>query len=164
MNKLLKWNKGSPIQIEQSRTPFLSLQHEIDRAFRDFYDFLSPSKLNLTDFEDLTLSPSMDVVEGKDHFKIQLEMPGMDEKDIKVSLADNILTITGEKSTSHKNEDKKYISREISYGKYERSISLPTTIEANKAKASFKKGMLWVELPKKTTTETGVRDIKIEKV
>ncbi|CZN70874.1 T786P28D [Legionella pneumophila] len=59
----------------------------------------------------------MDVVEDKDHYSIELEMPGMDEKDIKVSLADNILTISGEKSTSKKNEDKKYLSREISYGR-----------------------------------------------
>ncbi len=166
MNKLLKWNKGTPIQIERTQNPFLSLQNEVDGAFRDFYDFydfLSPTKFNFDQFEKLNLSPSMDVVEDTDHFRVQLEMPGMDEKDIKVSFADNILTISGEKSTSKKNEDKKYISREINYGKYERSISLPITIDADKAKATFKKGMLWIELPKKATTEAGARDIKIEK-
>jgi len=43
MNTLLKWNKGAPIEIEHSKNPFLSLQHEVDRAFRDFYDFLTPA-------------------------------------------------------------------------------------------------------------------------
>ena len=106
----------------------------------------------------------MDIVEDKEHFRVQVEMPGMDEKDVKVSLADNILTISGEKSTSKKNEGKKYISREISYGKYERSISLPTTIDVDKAKATFKKGMLWVELPKKEAANASARDIKVEHV
>lgn len=55
----------------------------------------------------------MDVVEDKDHYSIQLEMPGMDEKDIKVSLADNVLTITGEKSTSKKNEDKNFFLEKL---------------------------------------------------
>lgn len=163
MNKLLKWNKGAPIQIEHSQNPFLSLQNEIDRAFRDFYDFLPSSRFNFDQFEKLNISPSMDVVEDKDHFKVQLEMPGMDEKDIKVSFDDNVLTISGEKSVSQKNENKKYISREISYGKYERSIALPKTIDVDKAKATFKKGMLWIELPKKATATAGTRDIKIEK-
>ena len=163
MNKLLKWNKGTPIQIEHSKNPFLSLQNEIDRAFRDFYDFVTPSRFNFDQFEKLNLAPSMDVVEDNEHFSIQLEMPGLDEKDIKISLVDNILTVSGEKSTSKKNEDKKYISREITYGKYERSISLPTTVDVDKTKATFKKGMLWVELPKKVAVKAGARDIKIEK-
>lgn len=104
----------------------------------------------------------MDVVEDKDHFSIQLEMPGMDEKDIHLSITDNVLTISGEKSTSKKNKNKKYVSREISYGKYERSISLPSSVDVDKVKANFKKGMLWIQLPKKEETIGGARDIKIE--
>lgn len=138
MSKLIKWKKETPIAIEHTHNPFLRLQNEIDRVFHDFNDFFSPSRFNW-EFDNLNLAPSMDVVEDKDHYSIELEMPGMDEKDIKVSLADNILTISGEKSTSKKNEDKKYLSREISYGKYERSISLPSTIDVDKAKATFKK-------------------------
>lgn len=162
MNTLLKWRKEAPVPIEFSRNPFLSLQHEVDQAFRDFYDIFSSSNSGLSTFEQLELSPSMDVVEDENGFTVQLEMPGMDEKDIKVSFADNVLTITGEKSVSKKNENKKYISREISFGKYERSISLPSSVDVEKAKASFKKGMLWVNLPKKATPERSARDIKIE--
>ncbi|KTC79523.1 Hsp20/alpha crystallin family protein [Legionella cherrii] len=160
MNTLLKWKKGNPL-AEHSQHPFLNLQNEVDKAFRDFYDMFGPSK-SWEQFENLNLMPSMDVVEDKDHFTIQMEMPGMDEKDISVSFSGNILTITGEKSTSKKNDNKKYISREINYGKYERSLSLPSTVDIDKAKASFKKGMLWVELPKKSEAKGKFRDIKVE--
>ncbi|KTD72620.1 Hsp20/alpha crystallin family protein [Legionella tucsonensis] len=167
MSKVTQFKKGSPskgsfIQINRSQNPFLSLQNEVDRLFRDFNEFLPTSKFNLGQFEKLDLSPSMDVVEDKEHFCVQLEMPGMDEKDVKVSIADNVLTIRGEKSSAKKNEGKKFISREISYGKYERSISLPSTVDLAKAKATFKKGMLWVDLPKKIESKSGVRSIKVE--
>lgn len=164
MNTLLKWKKETPVPVEFSRNPFLNLQNEVDRAFRDFYDIFSSSKSGLNKFEQLDILPSMDVVEDENNFTVQLEMPGMDEKDIKVSFSDNILTITGEKSVSKKNENKKYISREISFGKYERNISLPPSVDVDKAKASFKKGMLWVTLPKKTTNQGSPRNIKIEHI
>lgn len=95
-------SKGSSIQINRSQNPFLSLQNEVDRLFSDFNDFFSPAKFNWGQFEKLALAPSMDVVEDKDHFCVQLEMPGLDEKDIKVSILDNVLTISGEKSSSKK--------------------------------------------------------------
>ena len=60
------------------------------------------------------------------------------------------------------NEGKKYLSREISYGNYERVISLPSTVDINKAKASFEKGMLRVTLPKKTESQGTARTIKVE--
>lgn len=107
MSKVTQFKKGSPskgsfIQINRSQNPFLSLQNEVDRLFRDFNEFLPTSKFNLGQFEKLDLSPSMDVVEDKEHFCVQLEMPGMDEKDVKVSIADNVLTIRGEKSSAKK--------------------------------------------------------------
>ena len=155
-------SKGSSIQIKRSHNPFLNLQHEVDRLFSDFNDLFSPSGFDWRQFEKMQLSPSMDVVDHGDHFSIQLEMPGMDEKDVKVNIMDNVLTICGIKSSSKKNEGKKYISQEISYGEYERSLTLPSTVDAAKAKATFKKGMLWVELPKKIESKTGNHDIKVE--
>jgi HSP20 family protein len=162
VSKLSKIKNVHP--IEHASNPLLRLQNEVDRLFGDFTDFFSPTQFKKWEqFDNLNLAPSMDVVEDKDHFSIQLEMPGMAEQDIKVSIADNVLSITGEKSTSKKNENKKYVSREISYGKYERSISLPSTVDINKAKATFKKGMLWVDLPKKEEAKGGSRDIKVER-
>lgn len=127
MNTLLKWKKGNPL-AEHSQHPFLNLQNEVDKAFRDFYDMFGPSK-SWEQFENLNLMPSMDVVEDKDHFTIQMEMPGMDEKDISVSFSGNILTITGEKSTSKKMIIKNtFLEKSIMVNMNARSLYLPLLI------------------------------------
>lgn len=141
--------------ITKHNNPFLALRNELDRVMKDFY--------NPGIFEDLKLHPLVDLVDDKDHFKVEIEMPGMGEEDIKVSIADGILTIKGEKSTSKKDEGKNYITREISYGNYERHISLPASVDIDKAKASFKKGMLWVTIPKTAGSTQHSHEIKVEK-
>jgi len=117
----------------------------------------------LKKFENIKLSPALDIVEDKDCFKIEAEMPGMSEKDINVTFNDNRITIQGEKSTSKKNEKKNFVSREISYGRYDRTVSLPLTADVDKATASFKKGMLWVTIPKRANSSSSSKSIKIEK-
>lgn len=129
----------------------------------DFYDMFKHGDTRLERFENLKCLPSMDLVEDEKNFKVELEMPGMDEKDIKISFADNVLTIHGEKERSRKNETKNYISREINYGRYDRSITLPSSVDIEKATASFKKGMLWIILPKRKGNQGNAREIFINK-
>lgn len=162
MNTLLQWKEAAPISIEYNRNPFLGLHQEVDQAMREFCDLFSPCKLSIEEFENLDLMPSMDIVEENNKYTIQVELPGLDEKDIKISISDNTLTILGEKSTSVKNINKKYVFREITYGKYERVVSLPSYVDTGKAAASFKKGMLWVVIPKKAQARRAKRDIKVE--
>lgn len=143
--------------------PFFNLHREVDRAIHGFYELFEPKQFLQEQFERINLLPSMDLIEDDKCFKLELEMPGMDEKDIKVAVHDNILTITGEKQSSKKDEDKNYIAREISYGCYERSIALPQTANGNKIEATFKKGMLWVTIPKKTESLSRTQEIKVNK-
>lgn len=143
--------------------PFVSIQKEVDRALNGFYDIFEAKPFNLKEFENLSIAPSMDLVEDDQCYKLEVEMPGMDEKDITISLNDNLLTIQGEKSTSKKDERKNYIAREINYGRYERSISLPQAAEGDKATASFKKGMLWITIPKRAGHKGNGHQIKIQK-
>lgn len=150
-------------QSENVISPFLRLQQEVNHAMSDFYDLFQPMSIDLKEFEDIKLSPALDIVEDKDCFKIEAEMPGMSEDDITVTFNDNRITIEGEKSTSKKDEKKNFVSREISYGRYERSVSLPLTADVDKATASFKKGMLWVTIPKKAQSEISSKKIKIER-
>lgn len=147
----------------QILNPFVSIQKEVDRALHGFYDIFEAKPFNLLEFENLSIAPSMDLVEDDKCYKLEVEMPGMDETDITISLNDNLLTIQGEKSTSKKDERKNYIAREISYGRYERSISLPQAADGEKATASFKKGMLWITIPKRTGHTGNGHQIKIEK-
>jgi HSP20 family protein len=144
--------------------PFLHIQQEVDRALHGFYDVFEHKPFELRAFENLNLSPLMDLVEDKNFYKIEVEMPGMDEKDIEISLSGNILTIRGEKSVSSKDERKNYIAREINYGKIERSITLPQLADADKASATFKKGMLWISIPKRSGASTKSHHIDIKRV
>lgn len=150
-------------QSENVISPFLRLQQEVNHVMNDFYDVFEPMSIDLKKFENIKLSPALDIIEDKDCFKIEAEMPGMSEKDITVTFNDNRITIEGEKSTSKKDEKKNFVSREITYGRYERTVSLPLTADVDKATASFKKGMLWVTIPKKARSTSSSKSIKIEK-
>lgn len=144
------------------KNPFVVLQAELDRAIDYLYSH--PEGVVGERLTDLTLSPSVDLVDDKEMFKVEAEMPGLDESDIKVSIQDGILTIRGEKSVSRKDETKNYYLREISYGNYERCIALPENVDTQKAKASFKKGMLWITFPKKQGLGKQTAELKIERV
>lgn len=143
--------------------PFIKLQNEVNHAMSDFYNLFQPLSSNLKKFEQLMITPALDLVEDAKSFKIEAEMPGMDEEDITVHFSNNRLTIEGEKTTSKKDVKKHFVNREISYGHYERSIALPDTADVNKAKASFKKGMLWITIPKRAAIKGSKKTIKIDK-
>lgn len=156
--------KTVPVTVLHRKNPLLALQDELDRAVNSFYNFAGMARSPFENFENLSLNLPIDVVDDKECFKVEAEMPGMGEEDIRVSISDGLLTIKGEKETSKKDEGKNYISREISYGRYERTIALPDSVDVDKAKASFKKGMLWVNIPKKAESIKRSRDLKVEKV
>jgi len=161
---MINWKKTVPISIQTRKNPFLSLQSELDNAMADFYNLFAEPNLSAERFENLMITPAINLVEDKNSFKVEAEMPGLAEEDIKVSLSDGMLTIKGEKTVSSKNENKNYISREIHFGHYERSISLPDSVDIEKAKASFKKGMLWVTIPKKSEIVKKSHELKVEKI
>lgn len=156
-------NKSVPVSIRQTH-PLRSLQHELNRAFSQFDRLFEPFNFPKMEFENLPLMPAMDIVDDEKHFKVELEIPGMDENDIKVAINNGVLTVKGEKSTSKQDKDKNYMSREIKYGMYERNIPLPESIDAQNASASFKKGMLWVNIPKKPEFIKESKEIPVKPV
>lgn len=165
MSNLIKWKKTTPISIEHQIKPFLGLHRTIDEAIDNFYNLFETGGLglDLDRFENRSLFPAMDITETDDSFTVEVEMPGMGEEDVKITINEDRLDIHGEKSTSQKHKDKKYRSREITYGCYDRSIALPPSVDASKATATFKKGMLWVKIPKKSEKKNHSRELKIEK-
>ncbi|WP_116964395.1 Hsp20/alpha crystallin family protein [Fastidiosibacter lacustris] len=160
----LSTKKNIPVTISQSKqNPFWSLQNELNKVMSDFNEWFEPFHFPSERFENVSLNPATDIVDDNDQFKVEIEMPGMGENDIKVSIDNGILTIKGEKTSSKQDKNKNYMMREISYGRYERSILLPETVDVDKAKASFKKGMLWITLPKKPECAKKSREIIVEK-
>ena len=147
---------GRDRNVARSDNPFMSLQREIDRLFDDFTRGL-PAFTSGTTAE---LMPSMDVTETDKQIEITAELPGLEEKDVQVNLADNVLTIRGEKKAEKEEKDKNYRLVERSYGSFVRSLQLPDGVDANAIKASIDKGVLKVTVPKPAPAQAKKIDVK----
>jgi HSP20 family protein len=104
--------------------------------------------------------PSLDVSETKDNIVVKAEVPGMDAKDIDISLANDVLTAKGEKRQEKEEKDENYHRVERSYGAFSRSIRLPKDVQSNKIKANYKNGVLRITLPK--SEDAKKKEVKIE--
>lgn len=94
-----------------------------------------------------TWAPAVDVAEEADKIVVKVEVPGMNEKDLKVSFEDGLLTVSGERQFERK-DDRNYHRIERTYGSFVRSFSLPRSVDANKIAASYVNGVLEIEIPK----------------
>ena len=127
--------------------PVLAIQDEMNRMFDHF--FTDP--FDLGHFEAITVpefSPRIDVSETEKEIKVLAELPGLDEKDIQLSLEQDALVISGEKKAENEEKGKNYHRVERSFGSFSRMIPLPGEIEADKIEAEFKKGVLTITMPK----------------
>lgn len=134
--------------------PFEGLRNQVDRLFRDFETgFLqSPLYRDVDNFWRRELAfpvtPAVDVVEKDNAFEITAELPGLDAKNIEVSLSDDVLTIKGEKKEDKEEKTKDRYVSERRYGSFRRSMQLPASVDAGKIEATYKGGVLAVTLPK----------------
>jgi HSP20 family protein len=151
--------------------PFESLREEVDRLFEDFgrgfgrFPF-GHTGLALEPFwrSEGTFGPALpafDVVEKESAFQISAELPGLDEKDVEVTLADDVLTIKGEKKEEKEEKDKNYYRSERRFGSFQRVFELPPGIDQGKIEASFQKGVLKVVLPKSAEAQKKAKKIAI---
>ncbi|MGJ8455779.1 Hsp20/alpha crystallin family protein [Pseudothermotoga sp. U03pept] len=141
---------------EDFMKPFRELQREIDRIFEDFF---TPVTRKSTVYSYL---PDIDVYETNDSVVIEVEVPGMDKKDFEVKVEDGLLRISGEKKLEREKENRNYKVVERCYGKFERTLSLPEYVEADKVKAKYEDGVLTITLPKKEDKKAKVVDVKVE--
>jgi HSP20 family protein len=142
-------------------SPFASLQREVDRLFDDFgRGFPTFGVPAFPSFGKQEMMPSMDVTETDKEIELTAELPGLEEKDVQVNFADNVLTIRGEKTAQKEEKDKNYQLVERSYGSFERSIELPDGIDPNAIKASIAKGVLTVRVPKPAPAQVKKIEVK----
>jgi len=106
--------------------------------------------------------PSLDLSETKDNFVVKAEVPGMDAKDISISLTGDVLTIKGEKKQEKEEKEEDYHVVERCYGSFSRSIRLPAEVESGKVEASYKHGILRITLPKSEKVKAKEVKIKVE--
>jgi len=133
--------------------PFYSLQHQMNSLFDDFFSGfdITPRALASGGFGAFT--PSLDVKESDKDFTIRAELPGVEEKDVEVTLTNDAVTIKGEKKEEKEDKGKNYYYMERSYGSFNRVIPLAVETDANKAQASFKNGVLNITIPKSTSAK-----------
>jgi HSP20 family protein len=124
-------------------TGMTSFKKEMDRLFDRFLEPAWGELPALGEWE-----PKVDVAETKDAITVKAEVPGVDQKDIAISLQDGVLTIKGEKEEEKEEKDKRYHRVERSYGAFTRVMRLPAAVDGSKATASFKDGVITITLPK----------------
>src|SRR5437763_2172844 len=126
-------------------TPFNDFRTLQSRFFEPFF-----GRFNFLNDElpTATWAPAVDVAEEGDKILVKVEVPGMDEKDLKVTFEDGMLTVTGERQFEQKDE-RNYHRIERSYGTFTRSFSLPSTVDAAQIVANYRNGVLEIEIPKK---------------
>lgn len=106
--------------------------------------------------------PSVDVMEKKKELVIKAELPGLKEEDVNVEVADNLITLRGEKTAERTEEDDAFYLSERRYGSFRRSFMLPDNIKTDKISAKFRNGVLTVRLPKNTQAQQRNRRIEIK--
>ncbi len=124
----------------------ISLQDEMNRLFDDF---MNDTNTNFRFWKGGNSFPVVDIIENEKDFKIRAEFPGMDPDDIEISVTEGFLTIRGERTEEMKEEDENYLRREASYGSFNRTLPLPQTADTEKADATFKNGIITINVPKK---------------
>ena len=119
-----------------------------DSVFDDLFNELYSLPTSFLSKSGVDLSPRIDISETDAAYKIEAELPGINQKEIDVKIDNNILTIKGKKEDIKEEKEKNYHLRERYYGAFQRSISLPNNIELEKIKASFENGVLNISVPK----------------
>jgi HSP20 family protein len=143
-----------PLGREHSLTrfadPLISLQREIDRVFDDFTRGWGTQEL----------MPGMNVAETENEIEITAELPGLEEKDVEVKVADNVLTIKGEKKAEKEEKEKSYRMFERSYGSFSRTLELPNGVNPDDIKATLANGVLKVTIPKPAPVQAKKVEVK----
>ena len=136
--------------------PFLALHREMNRLFDEAFRGFGLSEGG-TSPEALASGgvavPRIDVSETDQDLTVFVELPGVDQNDVEITLTDDVLTIRGEKKVAHENQQQNYHVMERSYGSFARSIRLPFTVNPDQVQATFKDGVLSVALPKPAETQ-----------
>ena len=135
---------------------FEKMRRDMDRLWDSFFE----GGLRRRTGEMGEWLPSLDVSETKTELVVKAEVPGMEAKDIDISLSDGVLTIKGEKKQEKEEKEANYHLVERSYGSFLRSVNLPREVQGDKISASYKDGVLRITLPK--SEEAKKKEIKIK--
>lgn len=138
-------------------TGMTALKKEMDRIFDRIWETDLPTPAAFGEW-----TPVIDVLEGKEELVVKVEVPGIEPKEISLTLAEQVLTINGEKKYEKEEKDEKFYRMERAMGAFSRSVRLPIPVDINKVTAAFKNGLLTVTLPKSKEVKGTAIPIKYE--
>ena len=158
LSDLIPWGRGRSDLSTRDADPFFALQGRMNQLFDDFFRGFEGSPLGAFSRGGL----SVDVVETAEEYRVEAELPGVDEKDVHVSLTGDVLSIEGEKKSESRSEKEGNLRRERTYGRFERRLALGRQVDEDKIAATFKNGLLAVTLPKTEKARANVKRITID--
>lgn len=129
--------------LDEERSPFVQFRREMDRLFDDF--FRAPL-LGASAFSAAGGWPRLEVKESDDEVTITAELPGLNEKDVELTVHDGVLTLRGENKSEHQDKERGWSERY--YGRFERSIALPDGADEGRCEANFRDGVLTIRMPR----------------
>lgn len=150
---LLPWKREEKrIETRRAADPFAQFHHEMNRLVESFF-----GEGPLTAFGDSRLTPRVDVAERDAEIVVTAELPGVDEKDLELTIQNDVLTLSGEKRAERESRDGDFYRVERNYGSFHRQIFLPAEVREEDVRATFKNGVLTVRLPRARAQQTQKR-------
>lgn len=145
------------IKYSPLRRGFLNQGRDLERLFDQFVGFGRQWPES-----SLTLMPTIDIEETSNEYKVSAELPGLEKNDIKVSIENNVLTISGEKKAEQEINEENFHRLERNYGKFQRCVELPSLVDRDKIEADYKNGVLYIVLPKAEEVKPKQIEIKVK--
>jgi HSP20 family protein len=160
---LIPWARKDdrPEAKTSDQNPIAALQREINQVFENFMNRFGRPLAGL-EWSWGQSEAKSDVVQTDNAVEISIELPGMEMKDIEVTVGDDVLTVKGEKRIERQEEKKGYYLSERSYGAIYRAIPLPPGVDGSKAEATFKNGVLTIRLPQTPEAQAKVKRIEVK--
>ena len=132
---LMRWQPNRELE---------SFQQEVNRVFGTFFDSPTGGEVRA----QRRWTPAIDLVEEDERYVLRADLPGLGEQDVKIEVEDGVLTISGERVSSHDEKGQGYRRVERASGRFQRSLGLPKGVDAEAIEASFEQGVLEVHIPK----------------
>lgn len=157
---LIKWNPLHDVSawnpVTDFASEFVNMQREIDRMFDRFRDGI------VVDNEASTWLPAVDIIENATDYLVRAELPGIDKKDVRITVQNDVLTVRGEKKQESEKKGENHHRVERSYGVFQRSFTLSSSIMSDRIEASYDNGVLTITLPKAEEAKPKEIEVKVK--
>ncbi|MES0872488.1 Hsp20/alpha crystallin family protein [Sinimarinibacterium thermocellulolyticum] len=167
-NWLRKEQDGRALPVRRGSkdvSPLWRVHDEIDRVFDDFFRGFGLPSLFTDDWpragDGAMLQPRLDITETKNAYEISVEVPGVEQDDLELSVQDGVLIIRGEKRQEKREDGERYHRIERSYGAFQRELNLPADADADRIEANVRGGVVRIKVPRRADVASGARRIAI---